>query len=289
MPDFQIIQGDALQVIRSMPDASVDCCVTSPPYWGQRDYEHEGQLGMEDTPDAYVADMVAVFREVKRVLRPSGTLWLNLGDSYVSTPTGSAGRTETLTGGKTHREEAGKRRDKSGFGLPTKNLIGIPWRTAFALQADGWILRSDIIWHKPNAMPRSVTDRPSDAHEHVFLLTKTPRYDYDSEAIREAAADGATRNRRDVWSIPTKGFPGAHFAVMPEALVEPCILAGCPSGGLVLDPFTGSGTVGVVALRHGRRFVGLELNPEYAALATRRIGNSVPGPCLFSGPEATAS
>jgi len=198
MPDFQIITGDALQSLQVMPDGSIDCCVTSPPYWGQRDYGQAEQMGMEDTPDAYVAGMVAVFREVRRILKPEGTLWLNLGDSYVSTPTGSAGKTQTLTGGKTHRDEAGKRRDKTGFGLPVKNLIGIPWRVALALQADGWILRSDVIWQKPNAMPRSVTDRPSDSHEHLFMLTRSPRYYYDGESIRESATDGTTRNRRDV-------------------------------------------------------------------------------------------
>jgi DNA modification methylase len=282
MPDFQIINGDALQSLQAMPDGLVDCIVTSPPYWGLRDYGHKGQMGLEETPEDYTRAMVEVFREVRRMLKPEGTLWLNLGDSYVSAPTGSTGKTTTLTGGKTHQEEARKRRDKTGFGLPVKNLIGIPWRVALALQADGWILRSDVIWQKPNAMPHSVVDRPSNSHEHLFLLTRYPRYHYDSEAIREDAADGTTRNRRDVWSIPTKGFPGAHFAVMPEALVEPCILAGCPKGGTVLDPFAGSGTVGVVAMKNGRNFLGIELNPDYATMATCRIAAATPGPALFN-------
>ena len=266
---WKIIEGDCITGMKTMPADSVDCCITSPPYWGLRDYGHGDQLGLEPTPEAYVQNMVEVFREVHRVLKPTGTLWLNLGDSY-----------------------AGK-----------KQLQGIPWRVAFALQADGWYLRQDIIWHKPNPMPESVTDRCTKAHEYLFLLSKSERYFYDHEAVKEPvlnpgkprkfrdAKDNssstmrndngrlyipkADRNKRDVWTIPTKPFKGAHFAVMPEALVEPCILAGCPSGGLVLDPFTGSGTVGAVAVRHGRNFMGTELNPEYINIATGRIQSEV--------------
>ncbi len=288
MPDFQIITGDALQSLQAMPDGSVDCIVTSPPYWGLRDYGHAGQLGLEQTPEEYVAAMVAVFREVRRVLKPTGTLWLNLGDSYTS-------------GGRTLRDADDKleargmdSRPATPMGLKPKDLVGIPWRVAFALQADGWYLRSDIIWHKPNPMPESVTDRCTKAHEYVFLLAKSERYFYDAEAVKEEAV-GKTlhdltgpgkRNRRDVWTIPTKPFKGAHFAVMPEALVAPCILAGCPEGGTILDPFAGSGTVGTVALNHKRKFIGIELNPTYAAMARRRINASVPGPNLFNQASA---
>jgi len=245
---------------------------TSPPYWGLRDYGHADQLGMESTPAEYVAHMVQVFREVKRVLRDDGTVFLNLGDTY-------------------------------GSG---KQLTGIPWRVAFALQDDDWILRQDIIWHKPNPMPESVQDRCTKAHEYVFLLTKQPRYYYDAKAIMEPAdpknyrkratqrivPPGQTiqskmdarrgeilcedRNRRSVWSVSVNSYSRVHFAVMPPKLVEPCILAGCPVGGVVLDPFAGSGTTGAVATSLGRNFVGIELNPAYVELAEERIGNSQP-------------
>jgi DNA modification methylase len=312
--NWTIHQGDALETLRGLPSESVHCVVTSPPYWGLRDYGHDGQMGLEETPEAYVTGMVEVFREVRRVLRADGTLWLNIGDSYASSTKGSGGTGKSTLGaasGGNGISEAGILRSqkrqamearKVACGLPERNLVGIPWRLAFALQADGWYLRQDIIWHKPNPMPESVTDRCTKAHEYLFLLTKGERYYFDHEAIKEDAVRGAAgssfntgktaehqlgrastaermedgkRNRRDVWTIPTKPFKGAHFAVMPEALVEPCILAGCPSGGTVLDPFTGSGTVGVVARRLARGFVGIELNTKYARMSLRRI-NAAP-------------
>jgi DNA modification methylase len=260
---------------------------------------------LEQTPDEYVAEMVAVFREVRRVLADDGTLWLNIGDSYASFGDGKA-TPDTKRGDSTGTlVEKGKASNRSASNftetyIKHKDLVGIPWRLAFALQADGWWLRQDIIWHKPNPMPESVTDRCTKAHEYVFLLTKSARYYYDHAAMQEPAkatnhhdytgtsysapgqtthtgnrdkeaAGPFTRNRRSVWSITTKPFKGAHFAVMPEALAEPCVLAGSAPGDLVLDPFTGSGTVAVVALRHGRRFIGTELNPEYVQIAQDRI------------------
>ena len=303
----RILVGDVRERLAELPDGSVRCVVTSPPYWGLRDYGHDGQMGLEQTPDEYVAGMVEVFREVRRVLADDGTLWLNLGDSYASHDPGGYREGEFLNPGGRPPAKQGKARNRAGSyrpdGLKPKNLAGIPWRVAFALQADGWYLRQDIIWAKPNPMPESVTDRCTKAHEYVFLLTKQPRYYYDADAvseeyaaatvkrgksIRQVAADGTVqtrgnsepvegrRNRRSVWTVTTKPFRGAHFAVMPEALVEPCVLAGSAEGDTVLDPFAGSGTVGVVALRHGRRFVGVELNPEYAAIAQDRITSAAP-------------
>ena len=292
-PTWQIIQGDARKL--DLPDGSMNMCVTSPPYWGLRDYGHEGQLGLESTPEQYVANMVEVFREVKRVLRDDGTLWLNIGDGY------------------TNRANAP--------GIKHKDLVGIPWMLAFALRADGWYLRQDIIWYKPNPMPESVTDRCTKAHEYLFLLSKSERYFYDNDAIREPikqqAAAGLLKdqdlamsakeqqrakmahevwgsnqmsrpthamfqgysevkgaNRRSVWSIKTSSYPGAHFATFPPALIEPCILAGCPKGGTVLDPFGGSGTTAEVALKNGRSVVLNELNPEYIKLAEARIADA---------------
>jgi DNA modification methylase len=279
-----IVQAEA----RALPlrDGCVNCVVTSPPYWGLRDYHAAAQIGLEPTPAAYVAALVAVFREVWRVLRDDGTVWLNLGDSYAAQGVMSARRDHSGdTFFATHSQ--GSRMATAGvtrtLGAKPKDLVGIPWRVAFALQADGWYLRSDIIWHKPNPMPESCRDRPTKAHEYVFLLAKSARYAYDAGAIREAvqvstiersrygqlAGDNETgRNKRSVWTIPTLPYSGAHFATMPEALVEPCILAGCPVGGLVLDPFLGSGTVGAVAERLGRRWVGCDLT--YHALSTQR-------------------
>lgn len=292
-----ILVGDAIEKLSTLPAKSVHTCVTSPPYWGLRDYGVAGQLGLEKTPDEYVASMVNVFRGVRRVLRDDGTLWLNLGDSYVGQK-GSGGKTakQSTNAGAFHSGHSGH------SGLAAKNLVGIPWRVAFALQADGWYLRSDIIWHKPNPMPESVTDRPTKAHEYLFLFAKSRDYYFDSEAIREPAKfpggpgnkkpnridDGSnkyfrtrknlhtigprdTRNCRSVWTITTKAFKGAHFATFPQDLIEPCIKAGCPHGGTVLDPFFGAGTTGVVASRLGRDYIGIELNPTYAAMATERI------------------
>ena len=310
---FRIIQSDVLAGLATLADGSARCCVTSPPYWGLRDYGVEGQLGLESTPDAYVQNMVEVFREVRRVLSNDGTLWLNLGDSFCSTAPGTMGdklnQRGILSGVSDRRAEGSRKpRAETPMGLKPKDLVGIPWRVAFALQADGWYLRSDIIWHKPNPMPESVTDRPTKSHEYLFLLSKSARYYYDAKAVSEPnsedmirrSAAGHTRgsrgkldrsrcdaetlrgehakeitatgrNRRSVWTVATQPFREAHFAVMPEALVEPCILAGSSAGDMILDPFAGSGTVGVVALRHGRNFVGTELNPEYAVMARKRI------------------
>lgn len=405
----RVLLGNVLSRLPDVPDGSVQCCVTSPPYWGLRDYgtaQWEGgdetcdhrqieirqrrglaeaanacdggnrtregridndalwipyrdlcgkcgarridqQIGLEKTPEEFVAKMVAVFREVRRVLRDDGTLWLNLGDSYAT----GGGAVGCCPGGG----DQGERFLRQGMintqpnrmklpGFKPKDLCGIPWMTAFALRADGWYLRADIIWSKANPMPESVTDRPTKSHEHIFLFSKSPRYYYDHETIKEAAnpndhngqsvkkggfdskyagdvarigdesfrAVRATRNRRDVWTvddpaiaqwfawyaeqpecqelyeryaaqmenkpdvwrIPTKPFKGAHFAVFPPELIEPCVLAGCPEGGTVLDPFSGSGTTGEVAIQHGRRYLGIELNPEYLQMSARRIGRA---------------
>jgi DNA modification methylase len=304
---MRILQGDCRQVLATLPAASVQCCVTSPPYFGLRNYGVEGQIGLEETPDAYVAEMVAVFREVRRVLKDDGTLWLNLGDSYVSN-----GR----------------------CGIKPKDLIGIPWMVAFALRADGWYLRKDIIWSKPNPMPESVTDRPTSSHEHVFLLSKAARYYYDADAIRQPLAESSVQrfaqdieaqagserahggekimkavckgdkqrghsrrrdgfndrwdsvtkaeqmacgsNARDVWTIATQPFSGAHFATMPPELAERCIKAGTRPGDTVLDPFGGAGTTGLAADRLNRDAVLIELNPDYAALAKARVTDDCP-------------
>ncbi len=277
-----ILVGDVRKRLAEIPDKTVQCCITSPPYWGLRDYGHDRQIGLEQNLDDYLVQIIEVFREVRRILTDDGTLWLNLGDSY------------------------GK----------NKNLLGIPWKVAFALQDDGWLLRQDIIWHKPNPMPESVTDRCTKSHEYLFMLTKSRNYFFDNQAIAEPAktkpgatwaerkAAGATagnvivghekrngtqrvvhgkgvtsnltrqdglRNKRSVWTINTKPFRDAHFAVMPEALVEPCVLASSKADDLILDPFTGSGTVGVVALRHDRHFIGVELNPNYIEIIRNRI------------------
>jgi DNA modification methylase len=294
-----IINGDCREMLKTLPDQSVHCCVTSPPYFGLRDYGHDGQIGLEQTPDAFVAKLVDVFREVKRVLRDDGTVWLNLGDSYA----GSHGTTtvnDDVWASDRRTFRTGSARFPDGY--KPKDLIGIPWRVAFALQADGWYLRQDIIWHKPNPMPESVTDRCTKAHEYIFLLSKSARYYFDSDAIKEKAetpphgpgyatfdpnskrndrtagneandrawgADGR-RNKRSVWTITTKPYSGAHFATFPPDLITPCILAGCPTGGTVLDPFGGSGTTGEVAESHGRNAVLIELNPAYIDLIKER-------------------
>jgi DNA modification methylase len=272
MAEATILVGDVRERLRVVADGSVRCVVTSPPYWGLRDYGHDGQIGLEQSPDEYVCEMVQVFREVRRVLADDGTVWLNLGDSYNGS--GGAGGDYSEGGLKEGQPKYPGRNVQS---LKPKDLVGIPWRVAFALQADGWYLRQDIIWHKPNPMPESVADRCAKAHEYVFLLSKSPRYHYDADSMQEQASNREeTRNRRSVWSITTKPFRGAHFAVMPEALVEPCVLAGSAPGDLVLDPFTGSGTVAVVALRHDRNFIGCELNADYAAIAHERITNDAP-------------
>lgn len=298
----RIINGDCRDVLRSLPAESVNCCVTSPPYFGLRDYGVDGQIGLEPTPDEFVAAMVGVFTEVRRVLRDDGTVWLNLGDSYAGGGGFAPNAPSNLAGSKQTSQRGAKPGGvRTPPGLKPKDLIGIPWRVAFALQADGWWLRSAIVWHKPNPMPESVTDRPTSAYEMVFLLAKAERYYFDAEAVREAWADdrngasgakaskyeaegakrqdgGVTsapqtsgRNIRNVWTIATQPFADAHFATMAPDLAERCIKAGCPAGGTVLDPFGGAGTTGLVADRLQRNAVLVELNPEYAAMAKRRI------------------
>ncbi len=312
----RIITGDALIELAKLPAESVHCCVTSPPYYGLRDYGVDAQLGLEPTPDAYVAAMVSVFREVRRVLRADGTLWLNIGDSYAAVNRGENARprSETLVGmqaGSPHSDIPTRREVIAGqksSGIKPKDLIGIPWMLAFALRADSWYLRQDIIWAKPNPMPESVGDRCTKAHEYLFLLSKSQRYYFDAAAIAEPSitpglkvggigqswhdhqddlmrgdrktapgtngqhqAFAGGRNKRSVWTIATAPYAEAHFATFPPALVEPCILAGCPAGGTVLDPFLGSGTTALVADRLGRSAIGIELNPAYAAMARRRI------------------
>ena len=333
-----LLHGDALEMARTVPTGSVQTIVTSPPYFGLRDYGEVGQMGAEDTLDGYVAGMVALFAELRRTLADDGTLWLNLGDSY-----GSCGG-DTHTGFNSRYFDSEYKSDdkqtkvaesaraagaiKRARSMPAKNLLGVPWRTALALQSDGWILRSDIIWAKPNPMPESVTDRPTKSHEYLFLLAKSPRYYYDADAIAETVTDStlarvgqnveaqtgstranggaktngnmkaigpkfggtkygdsdavesrtksgnvyigqATRNRRTVWTVPTLPFSGAHFAVYPPELIRPCILAGSRIGDTVLDPFSGSGTTGMVATQEGRKYVGIDLNSDYLNLSLR--------------------
>jgi len=298
----QILLGDALEQLRTLGSESVHCCVTSPPYFNLRDYGIPGQIGRERTPEEYIDRLVEVFREVRRVLCPGGTLWLNIGDSYTS----GGGKTRDCD--KKLPARAMDQRPQMPAGLKPKDLIGIPWMLAFALRSDGWYLRQDIIWHKTRCIPESVRDRCTRNHEYIFLLSKSERYFFDADAVREPVAEstkirfaqdiehqagsyrqpgksngplkpggnGVTRNKRSVWSVCTAYFRGAHFAVFPEKLVEPCIQAGCPEGGTVLDPFAGSGTTGVVAKRLGRNFIGIELNPEYKEMAAERIGNTEP-------------
>lgn len=292
------MQGDCLTVLPTLPDKSINCCITSPPYWGLRDYGNDDQIGLEETPEQYVAKMVAVFREVKRVLKPEGTLWLNLGDSYAREGGNTPGVSRHWDG--RHLDPGGqhdKRPNASKIGLKQKDLVGIPWMVAFALRSNGWYLRQDIIWHKPNPMPESVTDRCTKAHEYIFLMSKSAKYYYDADAISERlttkphppgnnkldasrndrdqmgkiwGANGQ-RNKRSVWTVTTKPYKEAHFATYPEELIEPCVLAGCPEDGVVLDPFMGAGTTAVVAVKNDRRYIGIELNPDYIEIAEKRI------------------
>ena len=297
----EILTGDCREVLADLEDGSVNCCVTSPPYFGLRDYGVDGQIGLEQTPDAYVAELVRVFREVKRVLRDDATLWLNLGDTYASGNTSPASNRHPSRGqkGVVHVKEMTQDARPTPLGLKPKDLIGIPWRVAFALQADGWYLRQDIIWAKPNPMPESVTDRCTKSHEYIFLLSKSARYCYDAAAIAEQSTQGddtvrdrsdskinngtglaphgdlkrndyPTRNKRSVWTVATQPYKGAHFATFPPDLIKPCILAGCPAGGTVLDCFGGSGTTGAVAESLGRNSVLIELKPEYGELQRAR-------------------
>ena len=293
--------GDCRETMRRWAACGVKAqtCVTSPPYFGLRDYGHPDQLGLEQTPEQYIAAMVEVFRCVWDVLADDGTLWLNIGDSYAAN---RAYQVPSTKGGAKHSDSqaAGGKGSTVPAGMKPKDLIGIPWMLAFALRADGWYLRQDIIWSKPNPMPESVRDRCTKAHEYVFLLSKSERYFFDAEAIKEPAVtvgdtrhlrrdktadarlspsgregngkpQAETRNRRSVWTVATRPYKGAHFATFPPALIEPCILAGSRPGDIVLDPFMGSGTTAAVALRHGRRYVGCELNPEYLPLQQSRM------------------
>ncbi len=261
IPESTVFQGDAGGVLALLPDRQFRCCVTSPPYWGLRDYQADGQIGAEADPHRYIARLVSVFDQVRRVLTDDGTVWLNVGDSYTS------GNRAYRAPDKKNPVRAMSYRARTPEGLKPKDLVGIPWRLAFALQEAGWYLRSDIIWEKPNCMPESVKDRPTRSHEYVFLLSKGLRYHYRADNVRE----GNGRNRRTVWSIPTEPFADAHFATFPPALAEPCILAGAGRHDWVLDPFFGSGTVGVVCEQQQRNYVGIELNPEYVDLAVARI------------------
>lgn len=292
--------GDCRETMRKWASEGVKAqtCVTSPPYYGLRDYGHEGQIGLEETPEQYISAMVEVFRCVWDVLEDDGTLWLNIGDSYAGN--NSRASNNGRAGFGNAREKVVNR---TGEGLKTKDLIGIPWMLAFALRADGWYLRQDIIWHKPNPMPESVNDRCTKSHEYIFLLSKSHKYHFDHEAIKEEgvipagtlAAKGSAerqnqkgvnarppeykeydgqRNKRSVWTVNTKPYSGAHFAVFPEELIEPCILAGAPVGGIVLDPFMGSGTTAQVAQDLGRQYIGCELNPEYGKLQKKRTSQT---------------
>lgn len=267
MANGTLLLGDALANLRKIPDKSVKCCITSPPYWGLRDYGIEGQIGAETSLDDFLDKLVEVFREVRRILTDDGTFWLNIGDSFTS-------------GGRTWRQSDKKNaargmdyRPPTPPGLKPKDLIGVPWRLAFKLQDDGWYLRTDIVWHKPNGQPESVKDRPTRVHEFIFMFSKQEKYYYDIDSVQEPSADGKTRRRRSVWNINTKGFKGAHFAVFPTELVKICMLAGSAKGDTVLDPFLGSGTVGVVAEELGRNWIGIELNEEYAQIAKDRLRN----------------
>lgn len=319
MAEYRVLVDDCVRAMRRLPEGSVNTCVTSPPYFGLRDYGCDGQIGNEATPEAFIDQLVRVFRAVRRVLRDDGTLWVNIGDSYAGSGPSNVWREGSARGdGVIRGDGSTSRRNRNGVGavpgVKTKELIGIPWMLAFALRADGWYLRQDIIWHKPNPMPESVRDRCTKAHEYIFLLSKSPRYYFDHAAMKEPAIGGqygaansfkrenskraqahpgqtvgthrsdradtipdGMRNRRDVWSVPTRPFKGAHFATFPPELIEPCILAGCPDGGTVLDPFGGSGTTAGVAVKHGRNAILCELNQDYADLIPARVASIVGG------------
>ncbi|MGI2933656.1 DNA-methyltransferase [Vibrio fluvialis] len=271
----RLIIADSRQALSKVPDKTFQMCVTSPPYWGLRDYNIDGQIGAEETIYEFINDLVEIFREVRRTLKDDGLLWLNIGDSFTS-------------GGRTWRDKDKKNpargmsyRAPTPEGLKPKDLIGLPWRLALALQDDGWYLRSDNIWYKPNCQPESVKDRPTRSHEYVFLLSKSEKYFYDHESVREPTSDGKKmRNRRTVWEVNTKPFKGAHFAVYPPELVEICVKAGSKPGDIILDPFFGSGTTGLVSRDLGRSYYGIELNPEYASIAEERLQNANVQLCL---------
>lgn len=298
---YEVLLGDCIESMKKLPAESVDMCVTSPPYYGLRNYGDDNQIGLEATLGEYISNMVAVFEQVRRVLKPEGTLWLNLGDSYNGS--GGAGGDYNKGGMREGQPKYPGRKEPS---MKRKEIMGVPWRVAFALSEAGWYLRQDIIWNKPNCMPEPVKDRCTKNHEYIFLLTKQEKYFYDHEAIKEPVKEESLkraqnswdsdhpstgfhgegihtkqmgkrfvnptgRNKRTVWTVNPKPYKGAHFAVFPPDLIEPCILAGCPHGGTVLDPFGGSGTTAGVAIKHGRKAILCELNEEYAALIPSRI------------------
>ena len=255
-----IFEGDALTVLRRLPSNSVQCIVTSPPYWGLRDYEIEDQVGLEPTLPQFIRSLQNIFTEARRVLKDDGVLWLNIGDGFTS------GNRRWRAPDKKNPARAMSMRPDTPEGLKPKDLMGIPWRLAFALQDDGWYLRADIIWNKPNAMPESVKDRPNRSHEYIFMFTKSEKYYYDRDAVKENG-----RNLRSVWNVNTRPYSGAHFATFPPALIEPCILSSSKPGDFILDPFFGSGTVGLVSESLDRRYAGIELNPSYVQLALERL------------------
>lgn len=258
--------GDAYQVLSNLPSQICQTAITSPPYWGLRDYDSSGQIGSEERIDDYIENLVLVFRELRRILRNDGTFWLNIGDCYTS-----GGRTWRAPD-KKNPARAMSYRPPTPEGLKPKDLVGVPWRLAMALQADGWYLRSEIIWHKSNPHPESVKDRPTRAHETIFLLSKREKYFYDYKAIKERGVNGNLRNKRSVWTVQTEPLKEAHFATFPTKLIEPCILAGSQIGDFVIDPFLGSGTTALVAALYGRNFIGIELKPEYIEIAQTRLG-----------------
>lgn len=261
-----LLNGDSRKTVPRLPDELYACCITSPPYWGLRDYGYDGQIGAEGTIEEFIEALVNLFRDVRKKLRPDGTLWLNIGDSYTS------GNRAWRAPDKKNPARSMSYRPPTPAGLKPKDLVGVPWRLAFALQQDGWYLRSDIIWYKPNCQPESVKDRPTQSHEYIFLFSKSEKYLYNHEAIKEPTSDtGALRNKRSVWSVNTEPLPDAHFATFPEKLIRPIVLAGSNPGDFILDPFFGSGTVGVVCEKAGRRFHGVELKPEYLQIAQNRI------------------
>jgi site-specific DNA-methyltransferase (cytosine-N4-specific) len=266
--DSTILEGDVTEVLPRLPNAFFQCVVTSPPYWGLRDYGISGQIGLEETLGAYIHKITNVFSEVRRVLKDDGVMWLNIGDGYTS---GNRGWRAT---DKKNPNRAMSVRPDNPPGLKDKDLLGVPWRIAFALQADGWYLRSDIIWNKPNAMPESVKDRPTRSHEYVFMFTKNERYLYQYDAALEQTDEGSWRNRRTVWNINTAPGHGTHIAGFPDELVQPCILSSTKTGDFVLDPFFGCGTVGSVCRRLSRQVVGIELNPTYVAEACQLLNGS---------------
>ena len=308
----RILLGDCLETLKTLPDCSVQTCVTSPPYYGLRDYGVSGQIGLEQSPEEYIQRLVSVFREVRRVLKPDGTAWINIGDSFATSQAGNKTWGNGVGTNKYYENgETGLPIRNIPNGLKPKDLMMIPARVALALQSDGWWLRSEIIWHKPNPMPESVTDRPTKSHEMIYLLAKSAHYFYDAEAIKEESINSSeqqeakrnknphkgqtdpggkrettggftktgiypTKNKRDVWTVTTKPYKEAHFATFPPDLIEPCILAGSRIGDTVLDPFNGSGTTGAVSLKHHRDYIGCELNPDYIELTEKRFSEVQP-------------